>query len=413
MMAIYWLTLNLISLVFLAYFSMIEMACLSFNKVRLQYYVSKGSKRAHWLHWMLHHPSRLFGTTLVGVNLMLMVGSEFNRQFYEALGISPELAPLSQIVLVITLGELAPMFAARRHPEHVSMLGIPLLYACAMLLKPVVASIDFFSRLLTSLFGVKKREASHFLMTREELQRLLEVKEEHPHPYKNLEGFNLVVPNIFTLRDKKAVEVVEAIKPLHLLPVQATVNNVRDAMRQSPLPFLPLYQKRPNTIVGIVYPKDLVQARAEEPIKKYLKTPWFVLEESPLLDLLKQFRSNGQSVAIVLNEKGHAAGFLTLDACLEAIFGQVSQRKPHIKSETKPSKVIARTVRGDMPLSVFCKEFDVEFPGLKEGTLSELAVNLLGHSPDLGESIIIGHLVLTVTEISLTEARAFSVINVR
>lgn len=410
-MALYWLTLNLISLFFLAYFSMIEMACLSFNKIRLQYYVSKGSRRAHWLNWMLHHPSRLFGTTLLGVNFMLMVGSECNREFYEALGINPDFAPISQIVLVITLGELAPMFAARRHPEHVSMLGIPLLYACAMLLKPIVASIDLFSRLLTSLFGVKKREASHFLITREELQKMLEVKEEHPS--QSLEGFGLIVPNIFSLRDKKAVGVLEALKPLHLLPVQATVSNVRDAMKLSPLPFLPLYHKRPNTIVGIVYPKDLVQAQGGDPIKKYLKTPWFISEETPILDLLKQFRSNGQSVAIVLNSKGHAVGFLTLDACLEAIFGQFSQRKPYAKHETRLAKIIERRVKGDMPLKLFCKEFDVDYPDSKEGTLAEMAVKVLGHSPDLGESIIIGPLLLTVTEISLTEVKAFAVTNVR
>jgi putative hemolysin len=409
-MALYWLTLNLISLFFLAYFSMIEMACLSFNRVRLQYYVSKGSKRAHWLNWMLHHPSRLFGTTLLGVNFMLMVGSECNREFYEALGFNPDLAPISQIVLVITLGELAPMFAARRHPEHVAMLGIPLLYAIALLFKPIVASIDFFSRLLTSLFGVKKREASHFLITREELQKMLEVKD---HPSQSLEGFGLIVPNIFALRDKKAVGVIETLKPLHLLPVQATVNNVREAMRNSPLPFLPLYHKRPNTIVGIVYPKDLIQAQANEPIKKYSKTPWFISEESPLLDLLKQFRSNGQSVAIVLNSKGHAVGFLTLDACLEAIFGQISQRKPYAKYEPKFAKIIERRVKGDMSLEAFCKEFDVDYSDSKAATLAEMAVRVLGHSPDLGESIIIGHLLLTVTEISLTGVKVFSVTNIR
>lgn len=54
--ALYWLLLNLFSIIMLAFYSMLEMACVSFNRVRLQYYVSQGIKRAEWLNWLLQHP---------------------------------------------------------------------------------------------------------------------------------------------------------------------------------------------------------------------------------------------------------------------------------------------------------------------------------------------------------------------
>ena len=47
--ALWWLFLNILSIMILSFYSMSEMACVSFNKVRLQYYVSKGMKRAIWL----------------------------------------------------------------------------------------------------------------------------------------------------------------------------------------------------------------------------------------------------------------------------------------------------------------------------------------------------------------------------
>ena len=59
--AVYWLIFNLLSIIVLAFYSMLEMACVSFNKIRLQYYVSKGNKQAIWLNYLLQHPSRLFG----------------------------------------------------------------------------------------------------------------------------------------------------------------------------------------------------------------------------------------------------------------------------------------------------------------------------------------------------------------
>ena len=101
---------------------MIEMACVSFNKVRLEYYVSKGKKRALWLSFLLHHPAYLFGTTLIGVNVALIIGSECARRFYAALGLNPDLAALTQILLVLIFAEISPMFAGRRYAEHVASL---------------------------------------------------------------------------------------------------------------------------------------------------------------------------------------------------------------------------------------------------------------------------------------------------
>ena len=69
--AIYWFIFNIFSIIVLAFYSMMEMACVSFNKIRLQYYVSKEYKPAIWLNYLLQHPSRLFGTTLIGVNIAL------------------------------------------------------------------------------------------------------------------------------------------------------------------------------------------------------------------------------------------------------------------------------------------------------------------------------------------------------
>jgi len=82
-------------------FSMLEMAAVSFNKVRLQYFVSLGNRRAIWLMRLLQNPTLLFGTTLICVNTAMQFGSECSRRFYMALDLSPDLAPLSQIILVL------------------------------------------------------------------------------------------------------------------------------------------------------------------------------------------------------------------------------------------------------------------------------------------------------------------------
>ena len=93
----WFLFLTISCLIIQGFFAMLEMACVSFNKVRLQYYVSKGQKRAIWLSYLLNHPALLFGTTLIMVNAALLIGSECSRKFYDSLGLSPDWAPLTQV----------------------------------------------------------------------------------------------------------------------------------------------------------------------------------------------------------------------------------------------------------------------------------------------------------------------------
>ena len=90
----FFLLLIICCLVVQAFFAMLEMACVSFNKVRLQYYVSRQNKRAQWLSYLLHHPAFLFGTTLIGVNTALVVGSECARRFYVSIRTQPRLGAL-------------------------------------------------------------------------------------------------------------------------------------------------------------------------------------------------------------------------------------------------------------------------------------------------------------------------------
>lgn len=56
----FFLSLTLGCLLIQAFFAMLEMAAVSFNKVRLQYYVSKNHRRAKWLSYLLNHPAKLF-----------------------------------------------------------------------------------------------------------------------------------------------------------------------------------------------------------------------------------------------------------------------------------------------------------------------------------------------------------------
>lgn len=404
--ALLWLICNLISIVFLAFYSMMEMACVSFNKVRLQYYVTKGYKRALWLNYLLQHPSRLFGTTLIGVNIALVVGSECARQFYSAIGTSPDLAPLTQVILVVIFGELAPMFAARHYAEHVAMLGVPLVYASARIMTPMLWIVEIISRTCNFLMGGSKK-GSDIYLTQEELLNVLEGDETSQD--RDSVEFSAVAANIFSLRKKDIRQIMEPLAASKALPSNATVKQMREVLAKIDVDYIPIYSHEISNIIGIVYPQEVMRAVDTRRVRDYAKPPWFVSEKATLLQILKQFRINNESAAVVLSHNGKAIGLLNRDAVLEEIFGKIPFNKSTLPGKLTKLMLIEKTFSGETTVGDFNFQFGImlnEDPSL---TLSELIIEQLGHRPEKGESIYIAPFELSVKEISLLGVKTVSI----
>jgi len=401
---LFWLFINLSTLLVMGFYSMVEFACITFNRVRLQYYVKEGVRRAIWLDSLLKNPTRLFGTSLIGVNVMMMISSESARQFYASLGLPPEVAPITQVFIAITIGELAPMLAARRHPEQVSMLGMPLLYASSIVMRPILFCIDILTRIVTWLTGTKGGKGSDIFINRDELQKILEQPEETLSPATGTEDFNVIVSHIFSLRESCAADIMEPIDPVHMIAANSTVGHMKHILSKTPLPYLPVFHRSYSNVVGIAYPRDLIRIDNQSAIRDHARPPWFLTKSAKILEVLAQFRRNNQTVAIVLNNKGKAVGMLTLDAMLQEVFGKAETKMP-----SSFHRVLERTIPGDMTIADFEEEFHTTISADKEETLSQLVTQLIGHIPESGESATVGPLRLTVKETSLIGAKTITV----
>lgn len=404
----FFLILTLCCIVMEAFFSMLEMACVSFNKARLQYYVSKSHRRAKWLSYLLNRPPILFGTILICVNTALQVGSESSRRFYDALGLNPDWAALTQIFLVLIFAELSPLFAARRYAEHVAMFGIPVVYAASIVLRPVIWLLDRLCYLVKSLTGVKSDVGLY--LTRDELQNIIEEREEPASLREHKEEFNTVTSNIFSLKNKIAKELMKPLSSVQMISSFYTLGEMQRLLTSRYTPFIPIYHRSPQNIVAIAYPRDLLRLPSNEKVRAHARSPWFITEGSSILHILKQFRKNNQSVAIVLNEAGLATGVLTLDEIIDEIFGRKDmwQSMGDIVPRTH-HVVVDRTFPGDMLIADFNRQFHVHLAGHGAQTLSELVTEKLGHAPSKGETVHIDQFEITVEETSLLGAKVVTI----
>lgn len=397
-----YLFFTFLSVAIQALFAFFEMACVSFNKVRLQYYVSIGTRRALWLNYLLKSPSRLFGTTLIGITASLVVGSECARRFYESIHLDPDWAPLTQVPLVVIFGELAPMFAARRHPEQSAMFCVPLMILLARLLSPITWAFDAIAKLIHRCMG-KASEASLFL-TREEVRMAFEEKGE-----KKADEFNAAASRIFQLKNLTAGQLMTPLSKVQIAPSQATIADVRHILSVHYAPMIPIYHRYPHNIIAIATLRDLLGLEEKKRVIDAAHSPWFVTRDTSVLQLLHQFRRNNQSIAVILEPSGQAAGILTLDEILDEIFGE----ELHLKATEEPVRYIERTLSGEMSVSEFNLQFDAALPEKEGNTLSELIVSQIDHLPVKGESVRINDLEFIIEEPSLRGIKTLSVRSVQ
>jgi len=401
--AFLWLTLNFLSLVMLSFYSMMEMACVSLNRVRLEYWVNQNNTRAKRLSWLLRNSSRLFGTTLIGVNVAMMFGSEFSRQFHESIGLSPDLAPLTQVMIVIIIGELAPMFAARRFSEHTALLGANLLYFSAKVMKPFLFIIGLITHAIHWVLGGRS-ESFNLYLNQEEIKKILE--EHHPDQTPgSIEELNKTISNIFTLRSKCAVKIMNPIANFKSLPANATIRNMRQVMLTTDQPFTLVYHKSPTQIIGLALPRELLREADNRRLGDHCRQPWFITLEMEAVQILHQFRNNKEPAAIVIDKEGKAIGVITLQDVLDEIFGHGSALLRY-KTRKTTGAMIERTFPGDMPVKEFNDLFGAGLPVESESqTLADLMIQQMGHHPEVGDTITIQPFDLQVKESTLLEIK--------
>lgn len=405
--AFWWLIFNLFTVFALAFYSMVEMACVSVNKARLQFYAINGSWRAQLLQKLLDNPSWLFSTTLIGVNVATFVGSECAREFYSSLGLDPDLAPLTQVVLVVVIGELAPMFAARKFSEHVALLGAPLLYLSAKILLPITWTIEFVTNFVDRILG-SKAHSHELLMGREELLKMVEGQEGAPVEGSDSQELNNVASALFTLHAFLAKDLMQPLQPAEMLPSDATITQLRNLLRKSPQNYFPIYHRKPNNIVGILHARDVVRAPENHRVAQYAQSPWFITLNTSVGNIIQQFRKNNQRIAFILEEGGKAVGFLTLAAIIQHAFGGPQQIKT-VKQYKHASLLHEKTLPGSITVNEFKNRFGISLDEDENLTLEELIIREIGQHPNVSDSVIIGPYKLTVKSTTLLGIKTLAI----
>jgi magnesium and cobalt transporter len=162
----------------------------------------------------------------------------------------------------------------------------------------------------------------------------------------------------------------------------------------------PVIEDDKNDVIGILLAKDLLRYYAGEDfeVRDMLRPAVFIPEAKRLNVLLKEFRSNRNHIAIVVDEYGGVAGMVTIEDVLEQIVGDIEDEYDYDEDE---DNIIQNAdghyrVKALTEIADFNEVVGTDFSDEEFSTIGGLIVNKFGHLPKRGDSIVIENLSISV-----------------
>ena len=250
--------------------------------------------------------------------------------------------------------------------------------------------------------------------TKDELIRTLAEAEDReliePESRAMLEG-------VLRMADMTAGDVMVAGPRMDLLDIEADYDELLGVVIETAHSRFPVFDGPRENIIGILMAKDLLklQRAPELNLRTLLRPAVFVPESKRLNELLRDFRSNRNHLAIVIDEFGNTAGLITIEDVLEEIVGEIEDEFDDAAVTESGIYTLAdgsQRVAGDTAIDAVNSAFGIALPADEFDTIGGLVAHELGHVPRRGEATEIGGLRFTVMLTRGGAVRWFRVVRV-
>ena len=405
-------TLLLAIVVLNGFFAAAEVALVSVRRSRLDQLAAQGNVSARAALELLANPERLLSVTQVGVTLAsLGLGWAGEQTLYNViLGIfTPLLTPAREVFIHgvsftfaflaisfvhVVIGEVVPKNLALDKADRLALLVAPALLVFNRISAPFVYVVERASAGLSRAMGLRGHGGGH---SAEELKFILESSRREGH----LETFEEdAIQKMLGLKDIYAREVMTPRIDIVSVPADVSLDELLRIMLEHKYSRVPVYEGKPEHIIGFVHYKDLMRVWRERKnatdrrqpavpfrLRRYLRDLLVVPETKPLSQLIDEFRTNHTHLAMVVDEFGTITGMVTLEDLLEQIFGEIGDEH----DVRRPLPVAGATVievDGGTNIRDLASQYGIELPGdAGFETLAGFLLFRLGYIPAPGDTV--------------------------
>jgi putative hemolysin len=380
---------------FSAFFSGVEIAFFSISDLKLRALAETGDGKAKMAHYLRSNPQRLLSTILIGNNLANIAAASLATLMALRLFGSHAVAIVTALLTLVILifGEIVPKTLATKHALAVTVWVAYPIYGLEKLLTPILFVLE---PLIVKLTG--GRGLSVPFATEEELRMVLDESEKTGV----LETDEVqMIKNVFLLNDITAEDTMTPRTYMFALDGNLTIEAAREQLFASIHSRIPVFDRSPDNIIGILYKTSALKKLAENQgaarLADIATPPLFVPSGKPADELMKQFQQEKRHMAIVVNEFGEVIGLVTLEDLLEEVVGEIMDETDITEELIKRIGKNQILVDGRTEVRRVNEFFKVDL-GNDAKTVSGLIQEHLGRIPATGESVHIGRCRLVVHE---------------
>lgn len=386
----------------IAFFSLNEQQCEELDE----------SSSGDTVRSLLEKPERLLATILIAnnlVNVTIVVLCNFALGPVFA-GMPPVLSFILQTViltfLILLFGEILPKLYSTNYPVTWARMAAPGVKLMMKIFSPfsrfLVGSTSLVNRVVT-----KQPQA----ITTDDLSQALELTEGTTKSDKE------ILEGILRYGDTEASAIMTPRIDITDLDVSMTFEEVMKTVIESGFSRIPVYEGSEDNIRGILFSRDLLpyigKVEAGFDWTKLLREPYFVPESRRIDDLLEDFRTRKQHLAIVIDEYGGTQGIVTLEDVLEEIVGDIDDEYDQPEITYKKLRDNTYEFEGRTLLTDFFRITGLDEDDYKEmtedaETLAGMLLAIKGDFPKEKEPLVYGRcrfLILDVAEHRIVSVR--------
>ena len=206
----------------------------------------------------------------------------------------------------------------------------------------------------------------------------------------------IMLEGVIRMADMIAGDVMVAAPRMDLLDIDAPYDELLEVVIDTAHSRFPVYEGERSNIIGILMAKDLLklQRSPDLNLRTLLRPAVFVPESKGLNELLRDFRSNRNHLAITIDEFGNTAGLVTIEDVLEEIVGEIEDEFDEKDGESAVYTLAdgSHRVAGDVKIVEVNAAFGITLPHDGFEIIGGLVAHELGRVPRRGEAVEIGGL---------------------
>lgn len=401
----------LISMAFSAFFSGMEIAFVSSNKLRFEMEKDNGI-RARILSIFYRNPNNFISTMLVGNNIALVVYGIWMAQLIEEYILIDIIS--NQIVLVtietlistaiiLVTGEFLPKTLFKISPNStLSAFAIPA-FICYLILYPISRLASSLSAFILYLTGTKiNKETKEKAFTKVDLDYFIQSSIEKVQDQNAIDTEIEIFRNALDFSSIKVRDCMVPRTEIIAVDVDATLDELKAEFIEHGISKVIVYKEDIDNVIGYIHSSEMFKSLTDW--RQHIRTIPIVPETMSAHKLMQQLMQQKRSLAIVVDEFGGTSGLVSMEDLVEQIFGDIEDEHDTNSSIAKKIGENEYIFSGRVEIEKANEEFGLKLPESDEyQTIGGLILHEYQSFPKMHETIAIGNFQFKIIKVTATK----------